>query len=465
MQFRRAASRVRRKDAQSKKRPAKGAAAATRRKRSKRRGGDVAAGRTGDEQLLWLLTFALFAFGAVMVYSASSGNAALQVDGDTVGYLKRYLVIGAVGFVVMRLASRFDLNLLRQLTPLALIAAGVLLVAVLFIGTEINGAKRWIGVGMFSFQPSEVAKLALVLYAAMLIAQDPLRVQSLKTMAKPLFWVVGGIALLIMAQPDMGTDLVIIASMIVLLLAAGARPTDLVKICGVLVLLALIAGIAEPYRLARLTAFLNPDGDLAGTGYQSAQARIAIGSGGLLGVGIGESVQKIHYMPEAHTDMILAVIGEELGLVGIFGLVVLYVGVIFLGLRAAKNSRDIYARMLALGITSMLACQALLNFFAVMGMAPLTGVPMPFISYGGCNLIIMLTAMGLLVNVASGRHQARVRVIEGGGRQGSRARHQRAQQIAVAGGASPAQMRGSQYENRNRSRGHSGSRRARPGRR
>jgi cell division protein FtsW len=181
---------------------------------------------------------------------------------------------------------------------------------------------------------------------------------------------------------------------------------------------------------------------------------------------LGESVQKIHYMPEAHTDMILAVIGEELGLMGIGVLATLYTGLIFVGLRAAKNSRDIYARLLAVGITAMLACQALLNFFAVLGMAPLTGVPLPFISYGGCNLIIMLVAMGLLINVASGRHQARVRVLRGGGRSerpahaASRPHAQR--KTAAAGGGTSSRARGGHNENRGRRGGDGGTRRSGP---
>lgn len=420
--------------------------------------------QTSDEQLLWTITIALFAAGAVMVYSASSGNAALQVGGDPTGYLKRYLVIGAAGLLLMRVASRFDLNRLRALTPVVLMVAAGLLVLVLMpgFGVEVNGATRWLGAGMFRFQPSEVMKIALVLYAAMLIAQDPTRVRSLSSMSKPLFWVVGGACGLIMLQPDMGTDLVIISTIALMLLAAGARLSDLAKLAGILVGLAVVATLIEPYRMARLTSFLNPSHDVSGIGYQSQQARIAIGSGGLFGVGLGESVQKIHYMPEAHTDMILAVIGEELGLAGIAVLATLYTGLIFVGLRAAKASRDIYARLLAVGITSMLACQALLNFFAVLGMAPLTGVPLPFISYGGCNLIIMLTAMGLLINVASGRHQARVRVLRGGGQRhtGSPISQSRQRKVAAAGGRMP----GGRHEGRHRSRGNGRPRRSGPGR-
>lgn len=422
-----------------------------------------------DEQLLWTITIALFAAGAVMVYSASSGNAALAVGGDPMGYLKRYLIIGTVGLVIMRFASRIDLNRVRELTPILLMVAFGMLVLVLMpgFGVEVNGAKRWLGAGMLRFQPSEVMKIALVLYAAMLIAQNPKRVQSIGSLANPLFYVIAAACGLIMLQPDMGTDLVICSTLGLLLIAAGAQLKDLAKVGAVLGVLVLLMSILEPYRMARLTSFLHPDHDPTGAGYQSQQARIAIGSGGIFGVGLGESVQKIHYMPEAHTDMILAVIGEELGLMGIGVLATLYTGLIFVGLRAAKNSRDIYARLLAVGITSMLASQALLNFFAVLGMAPLTGVPLPFISYGGANLIIMLSAMGLLINVASGKHQARVRVIRGGGRSDShqRSKPQTARKVAAAGGGArtPSRPRGGHNENRRRSGGNGRSRRSGPG--
>ncbi len=430
----------------------------------------AAAGRkhTPDEQLLWTITLALFAAGAVMVYSASSGNAALQAGGDPTGYLKRYLVIGTAGLMIMRLASRVDLNRVRELTPALMIAAFSMLVLVLVpgFGVEVNGATRWLGAGMLRFQPSEVMKIALVLYAAMLIAQDPKRVRSLSSLANPLFYVLGAACGLIMLQPDMGTDLVIVATMGLLLIAAGAQLKDLAKVAGVMAVGVLILSLIEPYRMARLTSFLDPGHDPTGAGYQSQQARIAIGSGGFFGVGLGESVQKIHYMPEAHTDMILAVIGEELGLLGIGVLASLYVGLIFIGLRAAKRSRDYYARLLAVGITAMLGCQALLNFFAVLGMAPLTGVPLPFISYGGANLIIMLTSLGLLVNVASGRHSARVKVLRGGGRSTTRqAKPHTARRVAAAGGASPSRARGGRNESRNRRGGNSGTRRSGPGRR
>ncbi|MFY9470343.1 MAG: putative lipid II flippase FtsW, partial [Solirubrobacterales bacterium] len=383
-----------------------------------RTAGDRSAAATpsSEQSLLWTVTIALFAAGAVMVYSASSASSALSTGGDPLGFLKRYLILGGAGLLLMRFTSRVSLGKLREITPLLLAGSFGLLLLVLIpgFGVEVNGASRWIGVGMARFQPSEVMKLALVLYAAMLIAADPARVRSLKSMSNPLFFVIGAAVALIALQPDLGTDLVICATIGTLLVASGARLKDLAKVGAALGVVVIIFSIAEPYRMARLTTFVNPGQDPTGIGFQSEQARIAIGSGGVFGRGLGESVQKVFYLPEAHTDMILAVIGEELGLVGITLLVLLYLALIVAGLRAAKNSRDVYARLLAVGITSMIACQALLNLFAVLGMAPLTGVPLPFISYGGMNLIVMLGGMGLLVNVASGRHNARVRVISGG---------------------------------------------------
>jgi cell division protein FtsW len=210
-----------------------------------------------------------------------------------------------------------------------------------------------------------------------------------------------------------------------LLIAAGVKIKHLAVIIGVLALLGVVFAIAEPYRQARLTVFLHPWSDASGSGYQAVQAMIGIGSGGFFGVGLGESVQKIFYLPEAHTDMILAIIGEELGVLGIGAVCALFGMVAYGGLRAAKMARDRYSKLLAAGVTSLILSQAVVNLFAVMGLAPLTGVPLPLISYGNSNLIVMLAGMGLLLNVAAtgGRSAVRGRdsrteltAIEGGGR-------------------------------------------------
>ena len=220
----------------------------------------------------------------------------------------------------------------------------------------------------------------------------------------------------------MGTAIVVCLAMGALFIAAGVPTRHLLTITGALIFLALVFAIAAPYRRARLMSFIHPWHDSTGAGFQTVQSMIAIGSGGFFGVGLGESVQKIFYLPEAHTDMILAIVGEELGVVGVTALAALYGMIAYAGFRAAKLARDRYAKLLAAGIASLILSQAALNFFAVMGMAPLTGVPLPFVSYGNSNLVVLLAGMGLLLNVAltggqaassSGR-RGDLRAIEGG---------------------------------------------------
>jgi cell division protein FtsW len=381
--------------------------------------------RPVEYSILYTATLCLLAGGAVMVYSASSAESLLSGSGDASYYLKRYVMLGMIGLVAMHFASRHGLRLVRGLTPLLLAASFALTVAVMLpgIGVTVNGATRWLGAGPLQFQPAELLKISLLLYAAMLLASRPDAVHSLSGVTRPLLLVVGTAGALLMKQPDMGTAMVICFSIGALLVAAGTPFRHLATIGGTLAGLALLLAIAAPYRRERLTSFIDPFSDAGDTGFQAVQSLTAIGSGGFFGVGLGESVQKIFYLPEAHTDMILAIIGEELGLLGILVVIVLYGMIGYAGLRAAKLAPDRYAKLLAAGITSLILCQATLNFFAVMGMAPLTGVPLPFLSYGSTNLIVLLAAMGLLLNVAaSGRsaparaRQPELRAIDGGGR-------------------------------------------------
>ena len=372
--------------------------------------------------LLLTATLCLLAAGAVMVYSASSAEAVLGGGGDPSSYLKRYVLFGLVGLAALHVLSRGGLAAVREATPLLLGGSFFLTFAVLVpgVGVSVNGATRWLGAGPLQFQPSELLKLALLLYAVRLLADRPKAVHSLRSLSRPLLLVVGGASLLLMLQPDMGTTMVICFALGALLIAAGTPLRHLGVMGGSLAGLALALAVVEPYRMARLTAFLDPFSDASGSGFQAVQALTAIGSGGLFGVGLGESVQKIFYLPEAHTDMILAIIGEEVGLVGILGVAALYGMIGYAGLRTAKAARDRYSKLLAAGITSLILCQATLNFFAVLGMAPLTGVPLPFISYGSTNLIVLLAGVGLLMNVAAtGGMRARrgrpaLRAIDGG---------------------------------------------------
>jgi cell division protein FtsW len=354
--------------------------------------------------LLYAATLFLLAIGAVMVYSASSATSLLRGSGDPSFYLKRYVIFGLLGLVVLRVMSKHGLKLAKTFTPVLLVAGFALTAAVKLpgVGVNVNGASRWLAAGPVQFQPSELLKLALILYAAQLLAARPGSVQTIGTLVKPLLLVVGAACMLLMAQPDMGTTMVTCFAIGALLIAAGVPKENLLKIVVVLGVLALIFAVIEPYRRDRLLTFLHPWQDQTGSGFQSVQAMIAIGSGGFFGVGLGESVQKIFYLPEAHTDMILAVIGEEWGVVGITAVASLFGLIGYAGLRAAKAAKDRYAKLVAAGITGLILSQATLNLFAVLGMAPLTGVPLPFISYGSSNLIVVLAGAGILLNVASG---------------------------------------------------------------
>ena len=367
-----------------------------------------------EQRLLQTATFCLLAGGAVMVYSASSARTLLEGHGDGTAYLVKYLVYGAAGLVAMHVLSRHGLAAVRRVTPVLLMASFAMLLLVLVpgIGVEVNGARRWLGAGPLQFQPSEVMKLALVLHAAAAIAARPRISRELRLIAGPVL-APGACALLLIAvQPDLGTALVISFTLAAMLLIAGVPVRQLALVAVVGAVLVLIYALIEPYRRARLTAFMNPWADAGDTGFQSVQGQIAIGSGGLTGLGPGQSVQKIFYLPEAHTDFILAVIGEELGVVGIGALLCLYGMIAYAGLRTAKAARGVYAKLLAAGLTSLILCQALLNVYTVLGLAPLTGVPLPFISSGSTSLIVLLCSMGLLLNVAGGG-SAHLRAVDG----------------------------------------------------
>lgn len=418
--------------------------------------------RSPEYNMLLTATLCLLALGAVMVFSASSTTRVLQDGGlsDSAFYLKRTLMFGAIGLLIMHFVARHGLDLVRKATPMILGASFFFLLAVLAVGTEVNGATRWLGGGFLQVQPSEIAKVALVLYAADLLARKPKRVQSLEGLM-PILLVVGASALLMMLQPDMGTTMVTTFAVGATLIAAGARPVDLGKIALVIGGLALLMAVIEPYRMARLTAFLNPTADAAGAGFQAAQAKIALGSGGLFGVGIGNGVQKAFYLPEAHTDMISAVIGEELGLVGIAAVVGLFAMFGYAGLKTAQKAKDRYGKILVAGLTSLILVQATINLFAVMGLAPLTGVPLPFVSYGNSSLMATLFAVGLILNVAGGGRAAarkstptragKLRVVEGG--------RSSARERSRASGARKAKSGGGGGGNRGARRARHGGRR------
>ncbi|MEA2383459.1 MAG: cell division protein FtsW [Solirubrobacteraceae bacterium] len=394
-----------------------------------------------EYNLLLTATLCLLAFGAVMVYSASSARALLQGHGDGTGFLIKYLAYGGLGLVGMHVIARRGLDGIVNLTGPLLGFAFFCLVAVKIpgIGVSVNGARRWLGAGPLQFQPSEIAKLALVLYGAKLLAQRPGRIRTPHDVMP--FLVVAGMAILLVAsQPDLGTALVLAFTTTALLVAAGMPIRYLAIGAGALGMLVLLYALSAPYRRARLTTFLDPWAHAGDAGFQAVQGQIALGSGGLFGRGIGQSVQKIFYLPEAHTDFILAIIGEELGVAGVFGVLCLYGLLAYAGLRVAKRATGAYAKLLAAGLTSLILSQACLNIFAVLGLAPLTGVPLPFISYGSTNLTVLLASMGLLLNVASGG-RAQLKVVTGSRRDGADDRDRRRRDRGARGARAGSRRR------------------------
>jgi cell division protein FtsW len=351
-----------------------------------------------DYHLLVLLTLGLVAFGLVMVYSASSARAMLAA-GDPAYYLKRQALYALLGLGLLALMARLDFRPLRHAGGPLLAVSFFLLVAVLAVGTEVNGARRWLSTGIIDFQPSELAKFALALWVAALLVRRPVPT-SLGELLRPLGLVVGLACGLILVEPDLGTAIAIAVMTTAMLVVAGTQLRVLFAGAGIGAAVVLAAIWLEPYRRARLFSFLDPWQDPDGAGFQSVQAMIALGSGGFFGVGLGESVQKVYYLPEASTDMIFAIVGEELGLFGSLAVIAAFALFGYVGFNVALRCRDPFGKVLAAGITALICGQAALNMSAVLGLLPLTGIPLPFVSYGGSSLVIGLVSVGVLLNIA-----------------------------------------------------------------
>jgi cell division protein FtsW len=351
-----------------------------------------------EAQILVLVTLALVAFGLVMVYSATSAAAALG-DGDPSYYLKRQGIYAVLGVGLLVAAARLDFRGLRALAP-GLVVVSLALCTLVLLAPAVNGARRWISFGPATFQPSELAKLAVAVWAAAYLArrQPP---QTLAELGRPVGLLVGVFCLLLLLEPDLGTAISLVVMVFAMLLVAGV-PVGTLGAAGMIVgALGLLAIWTEPYRRERFLAFLDPWGDPQHTGYQISQALIGLGSGGILGEGLGQGVQKIFYLPEAHTDMIFAIVGEELGLVGTAGVIAGYAAFAYAGLRIALACRDPFGKRLAAGLVALVCGQAAINLAAVLAIAPLTGIPLPFVSYGGSNLVVQLASVGILLNIAA----------------------------------------------------------------
>jgi cell division protein FtsW len=351
-----------------------------------------------EQRLLVLVTLGLVAFGLVMVYSATSAAAAIE-HGDPMTYLKRHAVYAVLGIGLLIVAARFDNRRLRLLAPPLVAGSIALCVLVVAVAPEVNGARRWLYVGPVSFQPSELAKLAVLLFAAAWLARNGAP-RTLGELWKPVGMLAAVFAGLFLLQPDLGTTIALMLMLAGMLVVAGVPGRTLATAFGLAGALGLVAIWASPYRRERIFSFLDPWRDPTDTGFQTVQATIGLGSGGLTGEGLGESVQKINYLPEAHTDMILAIIGEELGLIGTAAVIAAFAAFAFAGFTIALRCKDPFGKLVAAGITSLVCGQAAVNLAAVLGIAPLTGIPLPFVSFGGTSLLVLLAAVGILLNIA-----------------------------------------------------------------
>jgi cell division protein FtsW len=356
--------------------------------------------------LLLALIGALCVFGVVMVGSASE-VVSIATYGSPWAILLREVMWMAIGLVVLVVTCRVDYRRWRRFGVPLLIVSVVLLLVVLVpgIGVSAGGSSRWIGFGQFRIQPSELAKLALAIFGADLVCRREQRGGDHRTIIGPLLLVAALAGGLVLLQPDMGTALVLACMTLALLVASGVSMRPLVKVGGGLVVLAVIVGLIEPYRRARLLSFLDPTAHAKGSGYQVVQSLIGLGSGHVFGLGLGSSHEKWGLLPNAHTDFIYSVIGEELGFIGAIAVLIALGAFAWFGLRTAQRSPDRFGALLSVTLVAWIASETFINIGAVVGLLPVTGIPLPFISFGGSSLVITLAAAGMLVNVA--RHEVR----------------------------------------------------------
>ncbi len=359
-------------------------------------------GRLGTAGAIALVVGVLCVFGLVMVGSASP-VVSLRLYGSPWAIFIRQLMWMGVGTGALLILSRVDYRKWRTVRGPLVVVTMALLVLVLMphFGVSAGGSSRWIGIGMLQLQPSELMKLALAVFAADLLTRRGDRASDPKMVIVPVLAVLGISGLLILKQPDMGTALVLSCIAFGILFMGGVGMAPIMKILGGFSLLAVVVGLADPYRRDRILSFLNPGAHQSGSGYQVWQSLIGLGSGHLFGLGLGGGREKWGTLPNAYTDFIFSVVGEELGLIGAFVLLALFFALAWFGLRTATRAPDRFGSLLAVGITTWISSQAIINIGAVIGVLPVTGIPLPFISFGGSSLIITMAAVGILLNIAA----------------------------------------------------------------
>jgi cell division protein FtsW len=379
----------------------------------------------GVDRVLVAAVLLLAAFGSVMIFSAGAVFAAKKY-GDPFYFLKRELVYGILGLCAFTVALRVDYGLYRRYAYPLLVFTILCLVAVLKIGSRAGGAIRWFRLGPLSFQPGELAKFALALYLATLLARKAEKVRDFSVGFLPPLLVTGVMMGLLLKQPDLGTAVIFGAVALGLLFIAGTRTSYLI----LAVLVAAPVGwkfiVSTPFRMRRMLAFLDPWAFRRDVGYQITESLISVGSGGVAGLGLGDGRQKLFFLPEAHTDFILSIVGEELGLMGVSFVILAFAVLVWRGLRAAVRARDPFGCYLAFGISAMFGLQALVNIGVVLGSLPTKGLPLPFISYGGTSLLVSLFMAGVLANISARNPEPRDLPWWGGRAPGGRHANKRA---------------------------------------
>ncbi|MBC8062274.1 MAG: stage V sporulation protein E [Clostridiaceae bacterium] len=345
--------------------------------------------------VMFSIVMLLVSIGVVMVLSAS----AYMRGQDYTGFFVKQLFSACLGTMAMVFTQRFDYHNIKKYTTLLMFISVVLLIVVLFF-SGINGATRWIPLGPLSLQPSEIAKFVVVLYMAKSMDSKGEKIKSFFSGVIPILLVSSFFAGLILIEHNLSIAAVIMIVTVIMLFAAGSKIMQMFIFIPPLVGAGVFFIVSEAYRLKRVTGFLHPFEDRLGKGYQLVQSLLALGSGGILGVGLGRSRQKALYLPEPNTDFIFSVIGEELGIIGCIFIIILFIILIWRGIRTAINSKDTYGNLLAVGITSVIAVQAIINIAVVTGSMPVTGVPLPFISYGGSSLLFNMMSIGVLLNIS-----------------------------------------------------------------
>ena len=354
------------------------------------------------QNLMIFIPIIMVGLGIIMIYSSSSIFAAERFN-DNAYFFKKQTLFGICGIICMLLIMKVPYSFFSKIAyPLWFLCLG-LLIALLIpgIGTKVGGAVRWLRLGPLSFQPSEMAKLGvIILLASSLSKKDPSKIKTFTIGILPHLVFVLPVCFLIVLQPDFGTSVIILSVFFTLLFAAGA-PFRYLSLIGIIAgLTGSLLIICKGYRAARLLTFLNPWENPTGSGFQIVQSFLAFGSGGLWGTGLGRGTQKLFYLPEPHTDFILTVIGEEFGFVGVITVIILMLIIIACGINIAIHARDMFGTYLALGITSLIGLQATINMSVVMGLLPTKGIPLPFISYGGTSLLINLASVGILLSIS-----------------------------------------------------------------